>query len=71
MVAEIEKNDLILLIKDTIRETIKEEMLNLYLSLLPKVSKEELEDIVKYSYPKSDSEYLDITDWVVNESSDK
>lgn len=72
MVIEVEKNDLILLIKETIRETIKEEMLNLYLSILPKVRNEELEDIQKNSFSKSDDDdYLDITDWVKDESTDK
>jgi hypothetical protein len=64
MVIEIEKNDLILLIKETIRETIKEEMLSLYLSILPKVRNEELEDIKINSFSKSDDyDYLDITDY--------
>jgi hypothetical protein len=71
MVIEVEKNDLILLIKETIRETIKEEMLGLYLSILPKVKNEELEDIKINSFSKSEDDYLDITDWVNNESSDK
>ena len=72
MVIEVEKNDLILLIKETIRETIKEEMLNLYLSILPKVRNEEIEDIQKNSFSKSDDdEYLDITDSVKDESTDK
>ncbi len=71
MVIDVEKNDLILLIKDTIRETIKEEILSLYLSLVPKVRNEEYDDIRTNSFSKSDAEYLDITDWVKNESFNK
>ena len=56
------------IIKESIRDVLKEERFNLYEILIPIVSKKEMQDIEKrYSTPSSyrESEFKDMTDWVM------
>jgi hypothetical protein len=66
------QNDMFLMIKQAVSEAIKEERLNLYLSLLPTVSDEEMEDIVsKHGTPSKNNEYTDISNLFDVESNNK
>ncbi len=60
------------LIKMAVAEAIREERVNLYFSLLPNVSDNEMQDIEK-SFTSLDetTEYEDITDWFINESNNQ
>lgn len=55
------------LIKESIREVLKEERMSLYEALIPYVSKNELKEIhKKFKTPKDHNEddFIDMTDWV-------
>lgn len=55
------------LIKESIREVLKEERMSLYEILIPYVSKSELKEIHKrFGTPKDyhEDEFIDMTDWV-------
>ncbi len=55
------------IVKESVREVIKEERLSLYEILLPSVSKKELNEIIK-SYGSPDKyhkeDFVDMTDWI-------
>ncbi len=58
-------------VKESLREVIKEERLNLYEILVPYASNKELSEIhLKYGSPNnySKEEFVDMTDWIKNES---
>jgi len=55
------------LLKESLREVLREERLGLYEILLPKVSKKEQKNIEElYGSPKdyNESEFVDMTDWI-------
>lgn len=55
------------LIKESIREVLKEERMSLYEVLIPYVSKSERKEIhQKYGLPSDyhEDEFIDMTDWV-------
>lgn len=61
-------NDLKMLIKESIREAIMEERINLYHAIIPPVSKKEMQEIVKhYGNPEeyNKEEFVDKTDWLL------
>ena len=55
------------IIKESVREAIKEERLSLYEVLIPTVSKRELDEIIKH-YGSPDKynleDFVDMTDWI-------
>ena len=51
---QIEKNMIKEIIRESIREVIHEERLNLYKSIIPNVSDEEMKDIIEKSGKPSD-----------------
>ncbi len=60
--------DLKFLIKDSIREALREERLSLYEVLIPYVSKKEQAEIeLKFGHPANyeEDEFDDMTDWVM------
>ncbi len=55
-----------------VTEAIREERINLYFSLLPDVSDEEMRDIEKtFSAPAENDEYEDISGWFLSESNNQ
>lgn len=59
------------IVKESLREVIKEERLNLYEILVPYASNKELSEIHrKYGSPQNynKEEFVDMTDWIKNES---
>ena len=57
------------IIKESVREAIKEERLTLYEILIPSVSKKEMDDISKkYGSPDNYQyeDFVDKTDWIKN-----
>ena len=55
------------IIKDTVRETIKEEQLKLADALLPEVDQSEMDEIIsKYGNKPEEEEFTDMTDWIKN-----
>ncbi len=59
------------MIKQSVREVLKEERLALYEILVPDVSKKELEEIRdKFGMPDrySEEDFVDMTDWIKNEN---
>jgi hypothetical protein len=59
------------LIKESIREVLKEERLSLYLALIPVVSDKEAREIeAKFSSPSqyNPEEFIDMTDWINHEN---
>jgi hypothetical protein len=53
-------------IKDTIKETLREERVSLFLSMIPAVSDKEMKEIEEICGKPSDyaeNEFVDITDW--------
>ncbi len=56
------------LIKESVREVLKEERLGLYELLIPYVSNEEMKEIKeKYGIPSNydENEFVDMTEWVM------
>jgi len=65
----INKNELKLLISESVRSVINEERNKLFEILLPMASKKELNDIIKrFGTPKSyrSKEFKDMTKWVMS-----
>lgn len=59
------------LIKESIREVLKEERLSLYLALIPVVSDKEAREIeAKFSSPSqyNPEEFIDMTNWINHEN---
>lgn len=59
--------DLKQIIQDSVRETIREERLTLWMALLPRVSDDEMQDIETQFGSPADydtDEFVDMTDWV-------
>jgi hypothetical protein len=62
------KEELKGIIKESIKEVLKEERLNLYEMLIPKVSKKEMQEIEKKYGKKPENEkakFKNITNWVL------
>lgn len=60
-------NELKKVIKESVKEAIKEERLNLYLSIIPYVSKKEQKEIEKlYGEPSKydETKFKDMTKWI-------
>ncbi len=58
------------LIKESVREVLREEKLLLIQSLIPPVKQEEMEEIInKLGSPKdfNEEDFVDMTDWLNNE----
>ena len=56
------------IIKETVRDLIREERLNMMEALLPLVDKEEMEDIIsQHGEEPGEGEFEEMTDWVKNE----
>ncbi|TAL68192.1 MAG: hypothetical protein EPN82_12415 [Bacteroidetes bacterium] len=65
----IVQNDMYLMIKRAVSEAIKEERMNLYLSLLPEVDEDEMKDIIsKHGKPSKNNEYEDMTNLIFSEN---
>jgi hypothetical protein len=63
----IKKNDLKEIIKESVREAIFEERIKLYETLIPTVSKKEMNDIeTRYGNPKDNGkqDLKDNTEWI-------
>ena len=68
-VVSIDTDDLVLLIKEAISETIKAERMKLIEAIIPKVSELEMEDIIDlYGNKPEPKEYVDMTSWLENEN---
>lgn len=67
MQATMGQEDLKKLIKESIREVLREERLNLCEIMIPHVSKQELREIhSKFGVPAlyQEDDFVDVTDWV-------
>ncbi len=61
----IDQDNLKEIIKQAVREAIKEERFILTESLIPHVSDEEMNDIISiYGEHPADAEFVDMTDWI-------
>ena len=64
----IEEKALKDIIKQSIKEVLREERLNLYLSILPRVSNKEMKEIERlYGSPEdyNKADFIDKTDWLM------
>jgi Ca2+-binding EF-hand superfamily protein len=65
----IDTDTLMSLIKKTVREAIREEKILQQLEMIPKVSNEEMNDIIKtYGDKPNDEEFVDMTSWIDDEN---
>lgn len=63
----MEIQELKALIKESVREVIREERLNLCQALIPYVSDEEQQEIeAEFGSPDDEDEWADVTEWVKN-----
>ncbi len=68
-VVQIETDELKLLIKESLAEALKEERTRLYDSIIPFVSKSEMENIEElYGENPPETEYVDATEWFEDEN---
>lgn len=66
---EIEIGKLNTIIKNAVKEAIVSERQNLFELLMPQVSDEEMSDIIlKHGVHPNDSDLIDLTEWLRNES---
>jgi hypothetical protein len=67
MQQKMSQDDLKKLIKESVREVIREERLGLCEIMIPSVSKKEMDEIhVKFGSPADymDDDFTDLTDWI-------
>ena len=68
-VVQIETDELKSLIKESLAEALKEERTRLYDSIIPFVSKSEMENIIElYGEKPPKTDFVDATDWFDDEN---